>query len=72
MNVKDTVFNHFGFARMPFGKDVPIERVFPTASLGETTAMLSLGLDCEDLMLITGVIGMTARAGIRVSAPPWS
>ena len=57
MNVKDTVLTHFGFARMPFGKDVPIDQVFSTASLAETTAMLSLGLDCEDIMLITGVIG---------------
>jgi len=68
MNVKDTVLNHFGFARMPFGKDVPIERVFPTASLAETTAMLSLGLDCEDLMLITGVIGCGKSLLVRRAA----
>lgn len=68
MNVKDTVLNHFGFARMPFGKDVPIDRVFPSASLGETTAMLSLGLDCEDLMLITGVIGCGKSLLVRRAA----
>jgi type II secretory pathway predicted ATPase ExeA len=68
MNVKDTVLNHFGFSRMPFGKDVPIDRVFPTASLAETTAMLSLGLDCEDLMLITGVIGCGKSLLVRRAA----
>ena len=66
--VKDTVLNHFGFSRMPFGKDVPIDCVFPTSSLAETTAMLSLGLDCEDLMIITGVIGCGKSLLVRRAA----
>jgi type II secretory pathway predicted ATPase ExeA len=68
MNVKDTVLTHFGFSRMPFGKDVPIDRIFPTASLAETTAMLSLGLDCEDIMLITGAIGCGKSLMVRRAA----
>ncbi len=67
-NVKDTVLNHFGFSRMPFGKDVPIDQVFPTAALAEATAMLSLGLDCEDIMLITGVIGCGKSLLVRRAA----
>ena len=66
--VKDTVLSHFGFSRMPFGKDIPIDRVFPSSSLAETTAMLSLGLDCEDLMLITGVIGCGKSLLVRRAA----
>lgn len=68
MNVKDTVLTHFGFSRMPFGKDVPIDRVFPSSSLAETTAMLSLGLDCEDIMLITGSIGCGKSLLVRRAA----
>lgn len=68
MNGKDTVLTHFGFSRMPFGKDVSIERIFPSKSLAETSAMLSLGLDCEDIMLITGVIGCGKSLLLRRSA----
>jgi type II secretory pathway predicted ATPase ExeA len=68
MNGKDTVLTHFGFSRMPFGKDVSIDQIFPNKSLAETTAMLSLGLDCEDIMLITGVIGCGKSLLLRRAA----
>jgi type II secretory pathway predicted ATPase ExeA len=55
--MKEVILNHFGFSRLPFGKDIPTDEVFPTDSLSETTAMLSLGLDSEDIMLISGPIG---------------
>ena len=67
-SVRDTVLSHFGFSRMPFGKDVPIDQVFPAAALAETAAMLSLGLDAEDIMLITGAVGCGKSLMVRHAA----
>ena len=68
MNGAQIILNHFGFSRMPFGKDIPIDQAFPSTSLAETTAMLSLGLDGEDLMLITGAIGCGKSLLVRRAA----
>lgn len=47
--MKQVILNHFGFSRLPFGKDIGAEEVFQTSSLSQATAMLELGLDSEDI-----------------------
>lgn len=55
--MKQAILNHFGFSRLPFGKDIATEQVFETHTLNQASSMLELGLDSEDIMLITGPIG---------------
>lgn len=56
--MKQVILNHYGFSRLPFGKDIAAEEVFKTDALSQATAMLALGLDsAEDIMLLTGPIG---------------
>jgi type II secretory pathway predicted ATPase ExeA len=66
--MKQVIQNHFGFSRLPFGKDIAPELIFPTASGTEAAAMLELGLHTEDIMLITGPIGCGKSLLIRSTA----
>lgn len=53
----ETILNHFGFSRLPFGKDIRTDQVFITDALSQATSMIEFGLDSEDIILITGPIG---------------
>ena len=66
--MKQVILNHFGFSRLPFGKDIGAEEVFETTSLSQAGAMLELGLDSEDIMLITGPIGCGKSLIVRHAA----
>jgi len=55
--MKEAILNHYGFSRLPFGKDITPTEVFPTASGTEAASMLELGIDSEDIMVLTGPIG---------------
>ena len=55
--MKQVILNHYGFSRLPFGKEIAAEDIFKTQTLSQATAMLELGLDSEDIMLLTGPIG---------------
>jgi len=55
--MKQIILNHFGFARLPFGKDIDTKHVFSTQALAQATALIELGLESEDLILLTGPIG---------------
>jgi type II secretory pathway predicted ATPase ExeA len=56
--MKQVILNHYGFSRLPFGKEIATEQIFKTQTLSQATAMLELGLDSdEDIMLLTGPIG---------------
>jgi type II secretory pathway predicted ATPase ExeA len=55
--MKQVILNHFGFSRLPFGKDIDTEEVFQTSSLSQASAMLEFGVDSEDIILLTGPIG---------------
>ena len=55
--MKEVIQNHFGFSRLPFGKDIGPDEIFPSASAAEAAAMLELGLESEDIMVLTGPIG---------------
>jgi len=55
--MKQVILDHYGFCRLPFGKDLAPGDAFQTDTFSQATAMLELGLDSEDIMLLTGPIG---------------
>ena len=57
--------NFYGFLRMPFDKDFESPDAFPSPSLANAVAMLSLGVECEDILLISGPIGSGKSVALR-------
>jgi type II secretory pathway predicted ATPase ExeA len=55
--MREAILRHYGFSRLPFGKDIDGEKIFHTEELSRTTAMLELGIESEDVMLLSGPIG---------------
>ena len=55
--MRGAILTHYGFRHMPFGKDIAEEMIFPTEELSRITAMLELGIESEDVMLVSGPIG---------------
>lgn len=51
------ILNHYGFSRLPFGKNIAIDEIFPTENMKEAAAMIELGIESEDVLLISGPIG---------------
>ena len=49
--MREALLTHYGFSRLPFGKDVEEEKIFPTEELRRSTAMLELGIESEDVIL---------------------
>lgn len=61
----DTILNYYGFSRLPFGKNIATDEIYPTESMNETGAMIELGLESEDIILITGPIGCGKSLAVR-------
>ncbi|MDZ7794230.1 MAG: AAA family ATPase [Spirochaetia bacterium] len=61
----DTILNHYGFSRLPFGKNISADEIYPTESMNEAGAMIELGLESEDIILITGPIGCGKSLAVR-------
>ena len=59
------VQNFYGFIRMPFDKDFATDSAFRSPSLLDAVAMLSLGVESEDLLLICGPIGSGKSVALR-------
>jgi len=59
------VMNFYGFARMPFDKDFESSQAFDSPSLANTVAMLSLGVESEDILLVSGPIGSGKSVALR-------
>ncbi|MBT3275462.1 MAG: AAA family ATPase [Spirochaetales bacterium] len=66
--MKNAIRNHFGFSKLPFGKDIFLDDVFETDTITQATAMLELGLGSEDIMVLTGPIGCGKSLIIRYAA----
>lgn len=66
--MKPVVLNHFGLARMPFGKEIAAGDVFVTEAVTQAGAMLEFGLDTEDIMVLTGPIGCGKSLILRHTA----
>lgn len=60
-----TILTHYGFSRLPFGKDIAVGEIYPTESMSEAGAMIELGLESEDIILITGPIGCGKSLTVR-------
>mgnify|MGYP000207689151 CR=1 FL=1 len=65
--MKQAILSHYGFSRLPFGKDISPNEVFPTASGTEAISMLELGLETEDIMVLTGPIGCGKSLMLRAA-----
>lgn len=65
--MKQAILNHYGFSRLPFGKDIATNEVFPTVSGTEAISMLELGLETEDIMVLTGPIGCGKSLVLRAA-----
>jgi type II secretory pathway predicted ATPase ExeA len=63
-----TILNHYGFSRLPFGKNIAADESYPTESMKEASAMIELGLESEDIILITGPIGCGKSLAVRRTA----
>lgn len=63
--MKDAIQNFYGLKRLPFGKDVAQVDLFKTRAIDDALAMLHLGMEDEDLLLLTGSIGCGKSVIIR-------
>lgn len=59
------VMSFYGFARMPFDKDFAVDEAFSSPSLANTVAMLALGVESEDILLVSGPIGSGKSVALR-------
>ena len=59
------VMNFYGFVRMPFDKDFESSQAFSSPSLTNTVAMLALGVETEDILLVSGPIGSGKSVALR-------
>ena len=63
--MKEAILFHYGLSQLPFGKDIAKEHIFQTEELSRTAAMLELGIESEDVMLLSGPIGCGKSLIIR-------
>lgn len=62
----NTVMNDFyGFQMIPFSKDFPVEKTFHSAPYQNAMGMLSFGIEKEDLLLLTGEVGIGKSVVLR-------
>jgi len=59
------VMSFYGFIRMPFDKDFEIAEAFTSPSLANAVSMLALGVESEDILLISGPIGSGKSVALR-------
>ena len=65
--MKDTILNFYGLKLLPFGKEIASVDLFKTRALDDAIAMLLLGMEGEDLLLLTGSIGCGKSVIIRAA-----
>ena len=61
----DTVVTRFGFARMPFGRDLPPSRLHRHADCGEAAARIAWAVGDKTIGMVTGEVGTGKTAAIR-------
>ena len=61
----DTVVTRFGFARMPFGRDLPPSRLHRHADCGEAAARITWAVADKTIAMITGEVGTGKTVAIR-------
>ncbi len=63
--MKEAILSHYGFSRLPFGKDIDGEKIFHTKELARSIGMFQLGIESEDVMIVSGPIGCGKSLIIR-------
>jgi len=59
------VLSFYGMQSMPFGKDIHTSEVFRTIALKDAQAMLELGVETEDILLLSGPVGCGKSVTVR-------
>jgi len=57
MKSTDTVKNFFGLHKMPFSKLIGVNELYHSSSFKEACARLQMGLENEDVVLLSGAVG---------------
>ena len=57
MSSTDTVKNFFGLVKMPFSKLIGVNELYRSSSFQEACARLQIGLENEDVVLLSGAVG---------------
>jgi hypothetical protein len=57
--------NFYGFSQLPFSNTIAMKDIFITHSHSEAPGMLELGSQAEDLIVLTGVIGIGKSVVLR-------
>ena len=55
--VIETILLYYGFSRLPFGKNIAPHKIFRSSALKEASAIIEMGLESEDIIILTGPIG---------------
>ena len=61
----DAVVTRFGFARMPFGRDLPPSRLHRHADCGEAAARITWAVAEKTIAMVTGEVGAGKTIAIR-------
>lgn len=59
------VLNFYGLSCMPFGKEIHWRDIFQTSTLKNASAMLEMGVETEDILLLSGPVGSGKSVTIR-------
>lgn len=60
-----SMLDFYGFSTVPFSKDIRTKDIFPTNAGANAKGMLSLAVDKEDVVLLTGEIGIGKSVVLR-------
>lgn len=63
--MKEAILTHYGISHLPFGKNIAEGNIFLTEELASIIGMLELGIESEDVMLLSGPIGCGKSLIIR-------
>lgn len=55
----------YGFSTIPFSKDIRVKDTFKTSAFKDATGMLELGIEKEDILLLTGEVGIGKSVVLR-------
>jgi len=59
------VLSFYGLNTMPFGKEIHTSDIFKTSTLEDAQAMLELGVETEDILLLSGPVGCGKSVTVR-------
>lgn len=63
--MNNIILNFYGLSHFPFMKDIPTNKLYLSASHKQTLGFLELGIQADDIMVLSGDIGVGKSAAIR-------